>query len=98
MEGVPDLPQEDYPAWKDYFKNVLKKVELLVTRARPKVLAIDDCFVFLQGAFVVDELDRLASAEWRIGQDHRVFLAPGRSQRIKAGMHDHPVSANAVLV
>ncbi len=59
-------------------EDVLQEVELLVTRARPEIVAVDDERFFGRLARFVDDGDAAFFAEGRIGQDDLVFaVLPG---------------------
>ena len=66
-------------------ENVLEKIELLVARARPEIVSVDD-ERFLGGLTrIVNDGDAALLAERRIGQDHVVF-AVFSGERV---LHDH---------
>ena len=77
---------------------MLHEVELLVAGRGPEVLANDDLVFLLGVAFLVDEQQALLLPERRIGQHHRVFPAPRRSEAVVPGVNHHLVAADAVQV
>ena len=60
-------------------ENVLEKIELLVARARPEIVAVDDERFLGRLARLVDDGHAAFFAERRIGQDNLVFaVLPGQ--------------------
>ena len=61
-------------------EDVLEEIELLVARARPEIVAIDDERFLRRLARLVDDGHAALLAEGRIGQDDLVFaVLPGQS-------------------
>ena len=54
-------------------EDMLEKIELLVARARPEIVAMNDERLFLFVAGFVDDGDAALLSEWRIGEHHFVF-------------------------
>ena len=75
---------------------MLDEVELLVAGGGPEVFADDDLLVALRVTFLVHEQEALLLAEGRIGEDHRVLVAPRRRQAVVPGVDDDLVASNAV--